>query len=76
MNNGWIIESFIEDLRNRIKALEDLTEAHPIYKMAKQDEITFLEYELEEIEQMLLEEVTESELADEDYRENRAYSQI
>ena len=79
MNNGWILEEVIESLRLRLNTLQKMMQDEgfmPIYKVAMKQEIIWLENELNEIDQMLLEDVRESELADEDYRENRAYSQI
>ena len=76
---NWILQETIESILNRIKALESLskdTEVTPNYKFAKKDEIKFLENMLKEIDQMLVEEMEESERADEDYRSKRAEAYI
>lgn len=79
MNSNWILEEIVESLRNRLNTLEKMMQDEgfmPIYKVAMKQEIIWLENELNEIDQMLLEEVEFDAAADEDYRENRAYSQI
>ena len=75
----WILDEAIEDIRARIKALENVikdSETHRSYAAAKQDEIIFLQDQLEDIEYKKREFVRDFEAAEEDYRQNRAYSQI
>lgn len=68
---NWILEKHIENMKARIKALENMQEASTGYKLAKQDEIKWLKYELQEIEDMMSEEVRDFEEAEEDLREKR-----
>lgn len=79
MNSNWILEEVVESLRLRLNTLKKMMQDEgfmPIYKSAMKQEIIWLENELDEIDQMMLEEVEFDAAADEDYRENRAYSQI
>ena len=79
MNNGWILEEVIESLRLRLNTLQKMMQDEgfqPVYKAALRQEIIWLKEQLNEVDEMKLEDIKESDLADEDYRENRAYSQI
>lgn len=72
----WILRNHIENMKLRIQALENMHEASTGYKLAKQDEIKWLKYELQEIEDMMSEEVRRFEEAEEDLREKRADAYI
>lgn len=70
----WILEEVIDNMKARIKALENVTkdvEVKDIYKFAKLDEIKFLQGQLQEIEDMKKEEVRYFEEVEEDLREKR-----
>ena len=72
--NSWILDEVIDNMKARIKALENVTkdtEVKDIYKFAKLDEIKFLKKQLKEIEDMKQEEVRYFEEAEEDLREKR-----
>lgn len=68
----WILETHIDNIKARIQALENMQEASKGYRLAKQDEIKWLKYELQEIQDMMLEDIRDFELAEEDLREKRA----
>lgn len=72
---SWKLDEVIDNMKARIQALENMQEASTGYKLAKQDEIKWLKYELQEIEEMKNEDIKETELVEEDLRENkkRAY---
>ena len=79
MNNDWILDKVVEGFKFRLSTLEKMLQDEgfqPVYKAALRQEIIWLKEQLNEVDEMKLEDIRESDLADEDYRENRAYSQI
>lgn len=79
MNNNWILEEVIEGLKLRLNTLEKMLKDDgfmPIYKSAMKQEIVFIKEQLKGIDDMIIEDIKMCEDAEEDYRENRAYSQI
>jgi len=68
---SWKLDEVIDNMKARIQALENMQEANTGYKLAKQDEVTWLKDQLKEIEDMKNEDVRNFEEAEEDLREKR-----
>lgn len=76
---NWILDYVIDELKSRVQALEKVIQDDEVstgYKLSKQDEIKFLQMELEYIDEMMLEEVKQFEELEEDLRTVKADAQI
>ena len=76
---NWILDYVIDELKSRVQALEKVIQDDEVstgYKLSKQDEIKFLQMELEYIDEMMLEEVKQFEELEEDLRTVKADTQI
>ena len=76
---NWILDYVIDELKSRIQALEKVIQDDEVstgYKLSKQDEIKFLQMELEYIDEMMLEEVKQFEELEDDVRTVKADAQI
>ena len=76
---NWILDYVIDELKSRVQALEKVIQDDEVstgYKLSKQDEIKFLQMELEHIDEMMLEEVKQFEELEEDLRTVKADAQI
>lgn len=74
--SNWILESVIDSIKARIKALEnniDDAEVHKVYKSANKDEINWLKYQLQEIELMLKDDTKEYDILYEAMSDNIPY---
>lgn len=74
----WILDEVIDSMKARIESLRKATKQDNIpreYKLAMMSEIGWLKSQLQEIEDMKNEDIKQTELVDEDIRENkkRAY---
>ena len=75
----WILDYVIDELKSRVQALEKVIQDDEVstgYKLSKQDEIKFLQMELEYIDEMMLEEVKQFEELEDDVRTVKADAQI
>ena len=75
----WILDYVINELKSRVQALEKVIQDDEVstgYKLSKQDEIKFLQMELEYIDEMMLEEVKQFEELEDDVRTVKADAQI
>ena len=75
----WILDYVIDELKSRVQALEKVIQDNEVsvgYKLSKQDEIKFLQMELEYIDEMMLEEVKQFEELEDDTRTVKADAQI
>lgn len=75
----WILDYVIDELKSRVQALEKVIQDNEVsvgYKLSKQDEIKFLQMELEYIDEMMLEEVKQFEELEDDVRTVKADAQI
>ena len=75
----WIADYIIDELKQRVKSLEKVMQDDEVssgYKLSKQDEIKFLQMELEYIDEMMLEEVKQFEELEDDVRTVKADAQI
>ena len=76
---NWILDYVIDELKSRVQALEKVIQDDEVstgYKLSKQDEIKFLQMELEHIDEMMLEEVKQFEELEDDVRTVKADAQI
>ena len=76
---NWILDYVIDELKSRVRALEKVIQDDEVstgYKLSKQDEIKFLQMELEHIDEMMLEEVKQFEELEDDVRTVKADAQI
>ena len=76
---NWILDYVIDELKSRVQALEKVIQDDEVstgYKLSKQDEIKFLQMELEHIDEMMLEEVKNFEELEDDVRTVKADAQI
>ena len=76
---NWILDYVIDELKSRVQALEKVIQDNEVsvgYKLSKQDEIKFLQMELEHIDEMMLEEVKNFEELEDDVRTVKADAQI
>ena len=76
---NWILDYVIDELKARVQALEKVIQDDEVstgYKLSKQDEIKFLQMELEYIDEMMLEEVKQFEELEDDVRTVKADAQI
>lgn len=76
---NWILDYVIDELKSRVQALEKVIQDNEVstgYKLSKQDEIKFLQMELEYIDEMMLEEVKQFEELEDDVRTVKADAQI
>ena len=76
---NWILDYVIDELKSRVQALEKVIQDDEVntgYKLSKQDEIKFLQMELEYIDEMMLEEVKQFEELEDDVRTVKADAQI
>ena len=76
---NWILDYVIDELKSRVQALEKVIQHNEVsvgYKLSKQDEIKFLQMELEYINEMMLEEVKQFEELEDDTRSLKADAQI
>ena len=76
---NWILDYVIDELKARVQALEKDIQDDEVstgYKLSKQDEIKFLQMELEYIDEMMLEEVKQFEELEDDVRTVKADAQI
>ena len=76
---NWILDYVIDELKSRVQALEKVIQDNEVsigYKLSKQDEIKFLQMELEHIDEMMLEEVKQFEELEDDVRTVKADAQI
>lgn len=76
---NWILDYVIDELKSRVQALEKVIQDNEVsvgYKLSKQDEIKFLQMELEYINEMMLEEVKQFEELEDDVRTVKADAQI
>ena len=76
---NWILDYVIDELKSRAQALEKVIQDDEVntgYKLSKQDEIKFLQMELEYIDEMMLEEVKQFEELEDDVRTVKADAQI
>ena len=76
---NWILDYVIDELKSRVQALEKVIQDNEVstgYKLSKQDEIKFLQMELEYIDEMMLEEVKNFEELEDDVRTVKADAQI
>ena len=76
---NWILDYVIDELKSRVQALEKVIQDDEVstgYKLSKQDEIKFLQMELEYIDEMMLEEVKQFEELEDDVRTVQADAQI
>ena len=76
---NWILDYVIDELKSRVHALEKVIQDDEVntgYKLSKQDEIKFLQMELEHIDEMMLEEVKQFEELEDDVRTVKADAQI
>ena len=76
---NWILDYVIDELKSRVQALEKVIQDDEVstgYKLSKQDEIKFLQMELEHIDEMMLEEVKQFEELEDDTRTVKADAQI
>ena len=76
---NWILDYVIDELKSRVQALEKVIQDDEVstgYKLSKQDEIKFLQMELEHIDEMMLEEVKIFEELEDDVRTVKADAQI
>ena len=76
---NWILDYVIDELKSRVQALEKVIQDDEVstgYKLSKQDEIKFLQMELEYIDEMMLEEVKQFEELEDDTRTVKADAQI
>ena len=76
---NWILDYVIDELKSRVQALEKVIQDDEVntgYKLSKQDEIKFLQMELEYIDEMMLEEVKNFEELEDDVRTVKADAQI
>ena len=76
---NWILDYVIDELKSRVQALEKVIQDNEVsvgYKLSKQDEIKFLQMELEYTDEMMLEEVKQFEELEEDVRTVKADAQI
>ena len=76
---NWILDYVIDELKSRVQALEKVIQDDEVstgYKLSKQDEIKFLQMELEYIDEMMLEEVKIFEELEDDVRTVKADAQI
>ena len=76
---NWILDYVIDELKSRVQALEKVIQDDEVstgYKLSKQDEIKFLQMELEYINEMMLEEVKQFEELEDDVRTVKADAQI
>ena len=76
---NWIWDYVIDELKSRVQALEKVIQDDEVstgYKLSKQDEIKFLQMELEYIDEMMLEEVKQFEELEDDVRTVKADAQI
>ena len=76
---NWILDYVIDELKSRVQALEKVIQDNEVsvgYKLSKQDEIKFLQMELEYIDEMMLEEVKQFEELEDDTRTVKADAQI
>ena len=76
---NWILDYVIDELKSRVQALEKVIQDDEVstgYKLSKQDEIKFLQMELEYIDKMMLEEVKQFEELEDDVRTVKADAQI
>ena len=75
----WILDYVIDELKSRVQALEKVIQDNEVsvgYKLSKQDEIKFLQMELEYINEMMQEEVKIFEELEDDVRTVKADAQI
>ena len=66
---NWILDYVIDELKSRVQTLEKVIQDDEVstgYKLSKQDEIKFLQMELEYIDEMMLEEVKQFEELEDD----------
>ena len=76
---NWILDYVIDELKSRVQALEKVIQDDEVstgYKLSKQDEIKFLQIELEYINEMMQEEVKIFEELEDDVRTVKADAQI
>ena len=76
---NWILDYVIDELKSRVQSLEKVIQDNEVsvgYKLSKQDEIKFLQMELEHIDEMMLEEVKNFEELEDDVRTVKADAQI
>ena len=76
---NWILDYVIDELKSRVQSLEKVIQDDEVstgYKLSKQDEIKFLQMELEYIDEMMLEEVKNFEELEDDVRTVKADAQI
>ena len=76
---NWILDYVIDELKSRVQALEKVIQDDEVstgYKLSKQDEIKFLQMELEYINEMMQEEVKIFEELEDDVRTVKADAQI
>ena len=76
---NWILDYVIDELKSRVQSLEKVIQDNEVsvgYKLSKQDEIKFLQMELEYIDEMMLEEVKQFEELEDDVRTVKADAQI
>lgn len=76
---NWILEEVLDDIKARTKALKKVIDDEDIdvtYKLAKNEELKWLLYELHQISLMMIEEADRFDEAEEDLREKRSDAQI
>ena len=75
----WILDYVIDELKSRVQSLEKVIQDNEVsvgYKLSKQDEIKFLQMELEYMDEMMSEEVKQFEELEDDVRTVKADAQI